>query len=90
MPAAFFVLNNIVFTMGIKYSYRKNIMLKGDYKMSNKFRTTKKEMTKLGIKKTKTGDYEYIDPKEKFGSISCRKDSINTVEGEYNILVCKK
>lgn len=33
--------------------------------MSNKLRNTKKRMEALGLKKTKGGDYDYIDPLEK-------------------------
>ena len=33
--------------------------------MSNKLSATKKKMASLGIKKTKTGDIDYIDPDEK-------------------------
>lgn len=33
--------------------------------MSNKLTVTKKKMASLGLKKTETGDYTYIDPAEK-------------------------
>jgi hypothetical protein len=33
--------------------------------MSNKLITPLKKLTRLGIKKTKTGDYDYLDPNEK-------------------------
>jgi hypothetical protein len=33
--------------------------------MSNKLITPKKTLARLGLKKTKTGDYEYLDPNEK-------------------------
>ena len=33
--------------------------------MGNKLTVTKKKMARLGIKKTETGDYDYIDPNEK-------------------------
>lgn len=33
--------------------------------MSNKLKTTNKQMTSLGIKKNDSGDYEYINPDEK-------------------------
>lgn len=33
--------------------------------MSNKLTVTKKKMAALGLKKTSSGDYDYIDPEEK-------------------------
>jgi hypothetical protein len=36
--------------------------------MSNKLKTTNKQMASLGIKKNESGDYEYIDPKGKENS----------------------
>jgi len=36
--------------------------------MTNKRKTTKKEMASLGLKKTPNGDYTYIDPEDKTGS----------------------
>lgn len=33
--------------------------------MSNKLTVTKKKMAALGLKKTKNGDYDYIDPEER-------------------------
>ncbi|MBU3114215.1 hypothetical protein [Clostridium lacusfryxellense] len=36
--------------------------------MSNKLKTTNKQMTSLGIKKNDSGDYEYINPDEKENS----------------------
>jgi hypothetical protein len=33
--------------------------------MGNKLITPRKVMTRLGLKKTKTGDYDYLDPNEK-------------------------
>ena len=36
--------------------------------MTNKRKTTKKEMASLGLKKTANGDYTYIDSEDKTGS----------------------
>lgn len=36
--------------------------------MSNKLKTTNKQMASLGIKKNELGDYEYINPEEKNNS----------------------
>ena len=36
--------------------------------MSNKRKTTKKQMASLGLKKTENGDYTYINPEDKIGS----------------------
>lgn len=36
--------------------------------MSNKLKTTNKQMASLGIRKTEVGDYEYINPDEKSSS----------------------
>lgn len=36
--------------------------------MANKRKNTKKQMASLGLKKTSTGDYTYIDPDDKTGS----------------------
>ena len=60
--------------------------------MSNKMTTTKKKMASLGIVQTERGDYDYIDstPKSKYKTISCKTDSLKTVEGNYKILVCEK
>ena len=33
--------------------------------MSNKLKTTSKQMASLGIRKNQVGDYEYINPGEK-------------------------
>lgn len=33
--------------------------------MSNKLIVPKKLMTRLGLKKTESGDYDYLDPNEK-------------------------
>jgi hypothetical protein len=33
--------------------------------MGNKLTVSRKVMARLGLKKTKTGDYDYIDPNEK-------------------------
>jgi hypothetical protein len=33
--------------------------------MGSKYTVKEKQLTKLGIKKTESGDYEYIDPSEK-------------------------
>ena len=33
--------------------------------MGSKYTTKVKQLTRLGIRKTETGDYEYIDPREK-------------------------
>ena len=36
--------------------------------MTNKRKTTKKQMASLGLKKTESGDYTYINPEDKTGS----------------------
>lgn len=36
--------------------------------MTNKRKTTKKQMASLGLKKTQEGDYTYINPDDKNGS----------------------
>jgi hypothetical protein len=36
--------------------------------MSNKLKTTNKQMASLGIRKNQVGDYEYINPEEKNSS----------------------
>ena len=36
--------------------------------MSNKLKTTSKQMASLGIRKNKDGNYEYINPDEKNSS----------------------
>lgn len=56
--------------------------------MSFKTKVTKKQMESLGLKKTKNGDYDYIDSKGK--SNSANIGSINTVEGKYEVLLSKK
>jgi hypothetical protein len=33
--------------------------------MGSKYTVKTKQLTRLGIRKTETGDYEYIDPSEK-------------------------
>ena len=33
--------------------------------MTNKRKTSKKQMASLGLKKTENGDYEYINPNDK-------------------------
>jgi hypothetical protein len=43
----------------------KNIIKKGEYQMSNKLTVTKRKMASLGLKKTVSGDYDYIDPSDK-------------------------
>lgn len=62
--------------------------------MSNKVATTRKKMASLGLKKTESGDYEYIDSSEenksKYKAISCKPTSLKTVEGNYKILVCEE
>ena len=49
--------NNIIF-------YGKYIIERGEY-VSNKLKTTNKQMASLGIRKNETGDYKYINPDEK-------------------------
>ena len=45
-----------------------NLLLeRGEY-MSNKLKTTNKQMASLGIMKNREGDYEYINPDEKNNS----------------------
>ncbi|MDF2883270.1 MAG: hypothetical protein K0R54_3827 [Clostridiaceae bacterium] len=39
--------------------------MKGDYIMSNKLKVTRKSMERLGIRKTESGDYDYIDASDK-------------------------
>ena len=60
--------------------------------MSNKLATSRKKMASLGLRKTETGDYDYIDKTEKENckAISCKRDLIKTAEGKYKILVCKE
>lgn len=36
--------------------------------MTNKRKATKKQMASLGLKKTESGDYTYINPEDKTGS----------------------
>ena len=36
--------------------------------MTNKRKTTKKQMASLGLKKTESGDYTYINSEDKTGS----------------------
>jgi hypothetical protein len=45
-------------------------------KVSNKLTVTKKKMAALGLKKTDTGDYDYINPSEK------NKSKYNAVKKE--------
>lgn len=63
-------------------------MVKGKSKVA----TSRKKMASLGLKKTETGDYDYIDQtqKENYKAISCKRDSIKTTEGNYKILVCEE
>lgn len=56
--------------------------------MGFKTKVSKKQMESLGLKKTKNGDYDYIDQNEK-PSLS-KVGSINTVEGKYEVLLSKK
>jgi hypothetical protein len=39
--------------------------MKGDYIMSSKLKVKRKSMEVLGIRKTETGDYDYIDSADK-------------------------
>jgi hypothetical protein len=43
----------------------KNTLIIRGEDMNNKYKVTKKQMAALGIRKTETGDYDYIDPREK-------------------------
>ena len=42
-----------------------NLIIERGFQMSNKLKTTNKQMASLGIRKNQVGDYEYINPGEK-------------------------
>jgi len=45
-----------------------NILIERGDNMSNKLKTTTKQMASLGIRKNEVGEYEYINPDEKNNS----------------------